>query len=225
MKLSIIIPALNESRHLLASLQSLSLLKNHPHEIIIVDGGSDDDTLKIAEPYVDFIFTSEKGRATQMNMGAAHASGDILWFLHADSLIPDNAYKHICTSLQNNQHIWGRFNIKLSGSNPVFRIIEQLINLRSKITKIATGDQGIFVLRSEFEKLNGFAAQPLMEDIQLCKQLKKISAPACLVNTITTSSRRWESRGIIKTVILMWYLRLAYFLGTPASKLAKQYQN
>ena len=224
MKLSIIIPVLNESKNILPTLQSLHLLNDSHHEIILVDGGSHDDTLKIAEPLVDFIYSSEKGRANQMNLGAEKSSGEILWFLHADCLIPDDAYTLIHHSLQNN-HIWGRFNISLSGSKWIFRIIERLINFRSRVTSVATGDQGIFLLRSEFEKLNGYAPLALMEDIHLSKRLRKISSPVCLSDTIITSSRRWESNGIYKTILLMWYLRLAYFFGMPVSKLAKIYQN
>jgi len=225
MKLSIIIPVLNEGDDLLPTLKSLSYLKKCDHEIIIVDGGSQDNTLAIAKPYADIILTSEKGRARQMNYGASKANGDILWFLHADSLIPDNADQLIVNALQQTHSVWGRFNIRLSGSKWVFRIIEQFINKRSRLTGIATGDQGIFVLRREFEKLNGYAELPLMEDINLTKRLKKISLPICLQQTIITSSRRWESNGVIKTVMLMWYLRFAYFIGTPADKLIRLYKN
>lgn len=225
MKLSIIIPVLNESRHLLATLKSLTQLTQHDHEIILVDGGSQDNTLAIARPYADRIITSVKGRAQQMNHGARNARGEILWFLHADSLIPDHADQLIVNIMQQTHSAWGRFNIRLSGSKRVFRIIEQFINRRSRLTGIASGDQGIFVLRREFETIDGYADLPLMEDIELSKRLKKISRPACLTQSITTSSRRWESNGVIKTVILMWYLRFAYFIGTPADKLARLYKN
>jgi rSAM/selenodomain-associated transferase 2 len=225
MKLSIIIPTLNEGENILPTLTCLDQLEKHTIEIILVDGGSQDNTLEISRPYVDTILTSGKGRARQMNLGAKHASGHILWFLHADSLIPDNADQLIINNLQQTHYAWGRFNIQLSGSKWVFRIIERFINTRSRLTSIATGDQGIFVLRKEFEKINGYADIPLMEDIELSKQLKKISSPACLKQTIMTSSRRWESNGIIKTVMLMWYLRFAYFTGTPAAKLAQLYKS
>jgi len=225
MKLSIIIPVINEGDKLLPTLESLSQLKNCDHEIIMVDGGSQDNTIEISRPYVDTIITSEKGRARQMNLGAKKSSGDILWFLHADSLIPDNAYNIICNSLQKTHRVWGRFNIRLSGSKWAFRVIEKLINTRSRLTKVATGDQGIFVLRSKFEKLNGYSDMPLMEDIDFSKRFKKLSPPVCLNDTIITSSRRWESNGVISTVLLMWYLRFAYFMGTPAEKLAHKYRS
>lgn len=223
MKLSIIIPVLNENNYLLATLKSLADLKKNKHEIIIVDGGSQDNIFEISKSYTDAIFISEKGRAHQMNTGAKQASGDVLWFLHADSLIPNHADEFIINALQTTRSVWGRFNIQLSGIHWVFRIIEKLINSRSLLTGIATGDQGIFVLRTEFEKINGYANISLMEDIHLSKRLKKISRPACLKENIITSSRRWESNGIIKTVILMWCLRFAYFIGTPTNKLAKLY--
>jgi rSAM/selenodomain-associated transferase 2 len=222
MRLSIIIPALNEGDALLPTLKALAQLKKHHHEIILVDGGSSDNTRCISQPFVDITLCTEKGRARQMNCGAEKASGDVLWFLHADSLVPDNADTLIYKALQH-RHVWGRFNIKLSGSKRSFRIIERLINIRSRLTKIATGDQGIFVLRREFEKINGYANIPLMEDIDLSKRLKKISAPACLTASILTSSRRWESNGVIRTVLLMWALRCAYFIGVPAEKLATKY--
>lgn len=223
MKLSIIIPALNEAENLLLTLESISQLKKLDNEIILVDGGSSDSTLEIARPYVDKIINSEMGRARQMNLGANYASGDILWFLHADSIIPANADFLICNALSKPANLWGRFDIRLSGSKWIFRIIERLINLRSRLTSIATGDQGIFVLRNQFVRLNGFSDIPLMEDIDFSKRIKKFSHASCLNEKIMTSSRRWESKGILKTVLLMWYLRFAYFMGTSADKLARRY--
>ena len=223
MKISIIIPALNEGNSIEPALISLSKLSKHVHEIILVDGGSQDNTVEIAQSYVDITIQSPKGRALQMNAGASMASGDVLWFLHADSLVADNADATICKALQTTACKWGRFNIKLSGSRWVFRIIEQLINIRSRLTKIATGDQGIFVLRESFELLNGYTNIPIMEDIDISKRLNNISSPVCLKDIIITSSRRWESTGIIKTVVLMWYLRFAYFIGVPADRLIRKY--
>lgn len=225
MKLSIIIPSLNEGDNITPTLQSIHKLSKHPYEIILVDGGSQDNTLDIAKSHVDTVIHSEKGRALQMNNGARHASGNILWFLHADSVIPDNADDLIYQALQANSYEWGRFDIQLSGSMRVFRVIERLINLRSRLTKISTGDQGIFVSRNLFEKINGYSNIPLMEDIELSHRLKKLSSPACLNQAIITSSRRWEKNGIIRTVLLMWYLRFAYSIGVPAEKLNRRYSN
>jgi rSAM/selenodomain-associated transferase 2 len=159
-----------------------------------------------------------------MNAGAEKASGDVFWFLHADSIIYENAINNIQFYLNEKNKDWGRFNVKLSGSHFMFRVIEKMINLRSCLSSIATGDQGIFVKRTIFEQVGGYPAQPLMEDIELSKKLKKISPSACVKHAIITSSRRWEQKGILTTVLLMWRLRFLYWLGVSADKLASQYR-
>ncbi len=222
MKLSVIIPTLNEASGIVSTLMPLQSWREQGHEIIIADGGSQDKTLSLAQPLSDNIINAPKGRAQQMNAGAANASGDVLLFLHADTRLPDNAPELISNALHNTQ--WGRFDVTLSGHHFMFRIVEFMMNTRSRLTGIATGDQAIFIKRDLFEKEHGFANIPLMEDIEISKRLKKIFRPACIKERLVTSSRRWEQYGIAKTILLMWRLRLAYFFGTPPDKLAKRYR-
>jgi len=222
MKLSVIIPVLNEAASLPATLMPLQALRQRQHEIILVDGGSSDDSTTVAQELVDRVIESSPGRATQMNNGARHAHGDVLWFLHGDTLAPDTADKLIEQALSRKDKRWGRFQVRLSGSHPLFRLIEFMMNLRSRISGIATGDQGIFIHRDSFEKLGGFDNIALMED----KRLKRhYGRPACVTSRLITSSRRWEKQGIISTVILMWRLRLAYFLGRHPDNLKQSYSD
>lgn len=224
-KISIIIPCLNEEESIHATLLALQKLRQRGHEIILGDGGSTDNTANIAAGLCDKFIVSEKGRALQMNSAAAVCNGDILCFLHADTLAPEDLDTLITDALRNNKKIWGRFNIKLSGKQWQFRIIETLINVRSCISGIASGDQGIFVLQNVFNKINGFKNIPIMEDIELSRRLKEKSHPVCVSkNHLVTSSRRWEKHGITRTVLLMWNLRLKYFLGAPAKQLEKLYR-
>lgn len=224
MNVSIIIPTLNEEIAITHLLQQLQSCRELAHEVIVVDGGSKDQTVSVAESFADKVIQSEPGRALQMNKGAAQASGDVYWFVHADTVLPDAALVIIQAHLKDKKNAWGRFNIKLSGSHFMFRIIERMMNLRSCISGIATGDQGIFVKRTIFEQVGGYAVLPLMEDIELSKKLKKISPSVCVKNVIITSSRRWEEKGILRTVLLMWRLRFLYWLGVSADKLARQYR-
>ncbi|GMQ84055.1 MAG: TIGR04283 family arsenosugar biosynthesis glycosyltransferase [Gammaproteobacteria bacterium] len=221
MQLSIIIPALDEAESIIALLQQLQPLRTRGHEVILVDGGSKDETVALAEPLVDRLLITPTGRARQMNAGATVANGQILWFVHADSGIPDKADELI---VKSDCNMWGRFNVHLSGDSILLRVVERLMNLRSRITGIATGDQGIFVSRTLFERIGGYADLPLMEDVDLSKRLKREQRPVCVQHTLTTSSRRWEQRGIVRTIFLMWYLRLAWSLGVPAARLATHYE-
>jgi len=222
MFISIIIPVLNEEYSIEGLLQQLQGIRQQGHEIIVVDGGSVDKTVSISKPLSDQVIVSGSGRAIQMNEGASRSSNEILWFLHADTLIPEHAIKHIHQALDSNS--WGRFNVHLSGSNMLFRVIETMMNLRSCLTGIATGDQGIFIDKILFNKVGGFSNIPLMEDIEISKNLNKISRPACVKEKLTTSSRRWEKNGILSTVFLMWKLRFLFWLGISANKLAIQYK-
>lgn len=223
-QLSIIIPCLNEAGNIQTILARLQPLRSRGHEVVLVDGGSTDETVELARPEVDRILSSEAGRARQMNVGASQAKGDILWFLHADTLIPNLADQIIDAAIGNRSSAWGRFDIRLSGLDIRFRLIERMMNLRSRLGGIATGDQGIFVTRALFEKIGGYSEQPLMEDIEISRRLKRHTRPLCLRDKLITSSRRWEARGIWRTVFLMWRLRLLYALGSQPEKLARLYQ-
>lgn len=222
---SIIIPALNEANNIENTLANIEKMVQQGHECIVVDGGSTDDTLSICSQYNVTCLKSEKGRAVQMNYGAAHAKNNILVFLHADTLLPYNAIAIInkCISAKHSKYLWGRFNVKFTGQRFILRIIEFFMNLRSCITGIATGDQVVFIEKELFEKVNGFKQIPLMEDIEISKALKKYSRPICIKNKVITSSRRWELNGYWKTITLMWKIRLLYFFGVPADKLVKMY--
>lgn len=224
MKLSIIIPALNEEDAIVEMLASLQPLRQAGHELIVVDGGSDDQTLQLAEPLVDHAIESPAGRARQMNSGAALAAREILLFLHADTRLPDDAAHQIDAALNRTMKVWGRFDVRLSGRHFMFRVIERMINLRSCISGVATGDQAIFVRRGVFELFGGYAEIPLMEDVELAKSLRSISRPCCINSPVVTSSRRWEEYGIIKTIWLMWRLRFLYFIGVDPQRLVDIYR-
>lgn len=221
MKFSIIIPTLNEEKIIQSCLLELQNLRPEC-EIIIADGGSCDNTLALASSYADQVVSSERGRGVQMNNGARQATGDVLIFLHVDTSLPENALQLIKQSLSSIRQ-WGRFDICLSGSHFMFRVIAQMMNWRSALTGIATGDQAIFVTNEAFNAAGRYPEINLMEDITLCKALKKISPPVCLKAKVTSSSRRWEHNGIYQTILLMWGLRLHYFLGADPKVLAHCY--
>ena len=221
-QLSIIVPALNEAGCIRELLRQLQALRAQGHEVIVVDGGSCDATVALAQPLVDQLLPAPAGRALQMNIGAQAARGRVLWFVHADTRVPDKAAPVIIESVAHAAG-WGRFDVRLSGDRLLLRLVERMMNWRSRFTGIATGDQGIFVTRELFERVGGFAAMPLMEDIDLSRRLKREQRPLCLRDTLTSSSRRWEQKGIVRTIALMWVLRLAYFLGVPPARLAMHY--
>jgi len=224
MRISIIIPALNESENIESTLEHLQSLCQQGHEVIVVDGGSRDESVELAKSKVDKVIQTTPGRAHQMNVGASHATGDILWFIHADTQVSENAAQQILSMLDNENNHWGRFDIQLSGKHLLLRVVERLMNLRSCITGIATGDQGIFVRRACFEAIGRFKPIPLMEDIEISRRLKKWSRPCCIHVPIITSSRRWEENGVLRTILLMWRLRLAYAFGVSPEKLAHDYK-
>jgi rSAM/selenodomain-associated transferase 2 len=223
--ISVIIPALNEADTMTKTLTALQPMRERGQQVILVDGGSRDNTIALAGPLVDRVLCSSAGRAVQMNAGAVAASGDLLWFVHADTRMATDTDVLLQNAVNDSTQEWGRFDIRLSGDAAALRIIGQMMNWRSRLSGIASGDQGIFVRRETFERIAGFADIPLMEDIEICKRLKMSAGrPLCLSHKLTTSSRRWESRGISSTVILMWRLRLAYWLGANPESLARQYR-
>jgi len=223
-KLSIIIPCFNEAKHIQNTLEQLQKTRQHGHEVILSDGGSTDNTMLLSEGLTDHSICLAHGRAAQMNIASNIATGDILLFLHADTITPEDIDTILISSLSLSGKKWGRFDVKLSSKKWPFRIIEALMNIRSCISGIATGDQGIFVYKHVFDDLAGYSNIPLMEDIEICKRLRKTSRPLCIKShKLITSSRRWEENGITSTVLLMWLLRFRYFLGTPASILAQIY--
>ena len=222
MKLSIIIPVYNEAANIIATLRRLQNYRFQGHEVIVVDGGSRDNSFDCAVGLVDKLLMSRPGRAMQMNIGAEQASGEVLVFLHADTELPPLANTLIAEAINKKQQ-WGRFNVRLSGQHRFFRIIETMMNWRSCLTGIATGDQVIFVRRNVFQQAGGYPEIKLMEDIELSKKLKAFSKPACIKQRVTTSSRRWEQNGMMKTVLLMWQLRLLHFFGVAPDKLYSRY--
>lgn len=222
-KISVIIPVLNEAGGLGATLAALQPLRERGHELIVVDGGSRDGSVTIARRHADRVVMSGAGRALQMNAGAEHARHEILLFLHADTRLPEQADALVQRALQKPEQVWGRFDIRLSGARPVFRVIETAINWRSALTGIATGDQAIFVLRTWFERVGAYDGLPLMEDVALSRKLRRHAWPRRIAARAETSSRRWEQRGVLRTLLLMWQLRAAYFLGVHPDKLAARY--
>ncbi len=223
MRLSIIVPVLNEAPVIEQTLRALQPLREAGHEVIVVDGGSHDDTIPRSEPYVDKIVQGPRGRSRQMNAGAKLANHEILLFLHGDTLLPLEADRLIIEGVRGKGSQWGRFDVRLSGKPPLLRIIEFLMNWRSRLSGIATGDQAIFVKRDLFVAIGGFPEIELMEDIALSKILKKYGRPLCLSQRVLTSSRRWEEKGLFWTVLLMWFLRLAYFFKVNPTRLARFY--
>ena len=180
--------------------------------------------MELARPLADRVLQSERGRARQQNTGAAAASGDVLLFLHADTRLPANADERVIGGLDRGGRGWGRFDVRLTGRHPLLRVIERMIGLRSRLTGIATGDQAIFVRRDWFRRAGGFPEIPLMEDVALSKELKRLGPPLCLRDPVTTSSRRWEERGVMRTMLLMWRLRLEFWLGADPARLAERYR-
>ncbi|MBM4208215.1 MAG: glycosyltransferase [Gammaproteobacteria bacterium] len=222
MKFSIIIPTFNEENTIVSCLKALQAYHSKDCELIVADGGSSDNTIALARPLADRLVISGKGRALQMNAGAAQASGDILLFLHADTTLPENAFILIEHAINDRQQ-WGRFDVELMGSHPLLKIVAWCMNFRSRWTGIATGDQAIFINKSLFESVGQYPVIALMEDIALCKKLKQICSPVCLKAKAMTSGRRWERGGVLRTILLMWCLRLRYFLGTDPQILAADY--
>lgn len=222
-KLSIIIPTLNEADQIEQPLSALQVLRQQGHEVVVVDGGSLDDTVSLVFPLCDQVCQSQKSRSIQMNYGAKAATGECFVFLHADTVLPGNILEYFST-INNIEGKWGRFDISLSGRNWLFRIIESCMNSRSSFTGIVTGDQVMFIGKELFNRVGGYPEIALMEDIAISNLLIKISAPIRIREKVISSSRRWEKNGIVKTIIKMWILRLLYFFQYDTNKLAKLYE-
>lgn len=222
MKLSVIVPVLDEAGGIVAALAALAPLRARGAEVVVADGGSRDTTVALAAPLADAIVTAPRGRGSQMNAGAAVATGDVLVFLHADTRLPADADTLIRDGLDRTGRVWGRFDVRIAGTHPLLRVIAAMMNLRSRLTGIATGDQAIFVTRAAFGA--GFPDIALMEDIAISRRLKRIGPPLCIAaGPVVTSGRRWERHGVIRTIVLMWSLRLAYWLGASPDWLARRY--
>lgn len=223
-RLSIIVPVLNEACTLPVLLERLLPLQRAGCEVIIVDGGSEDGSQNIVQCAGFALVCSERGRARQMNAGAAHAQGSVLLFLHADTELPNGAALLVTQALVDYNTMWGRFDVTIVGRPFMLRIVAYMMNLRSRMTGIATGDQAIFVTRHAFEAVGGFPDQSLMEDIELSKRLRVIAKPACIARCVMTSGRRWEKYGVWRTIVLMWRLRWQYWRGVPVEKIAQAYR-
>ncbi len=223
-RISIIVPTLNEGTEIESALDELQGLRRDGHELIVVDGGSVDGTVRLATSLCDQVLQAPRGRGHQLEAGARNARGDIMLFLHVDTRLPPDAARQILWGLGRGGFEWGRFDVRLSGRHWLFRIIERAMNLRSRVTGVATGDQGIFVRREALAAAGGVPRLALMEDIALSRGLKAQSRPLCLHCLVTTSTRRWERQGIVRTVLRMWWLRLAYFLGVDPRRLVRVYE-
>ena len=220
MKLSVLMPCLDEAALIGPALRALAPLRGRGHEVIVCDGGSRDGTAELARPLCDRVVSAPRGRASQMNAAATHASGEALLFLHADTRLPPQADRLVLDALQG--HYWGRFDVSIEGGHRLLPFVAWAMNLRSRLTGIATGDQAIFVRRDCFE---GFPAIALMEDVAFSAAMKRRGPPACLHSRVATSARRWERGGVLGTVLLMWRLRFLYAMGASPEYLARLYQS
>jgi len=221
-RISVVVPVLNEAAHIVASLQALAPLRARGHEVIVVDGGSDDGTPELARAHADRVLAAPRGRASQMNAGAGVASGAALLFLHVDVRLPQGADRMLLDALAARS--WGRFDVTLDSPRALLRLVGAMMNLRSRLTGIATGDQAIFVRRDAFEAAGGYPEIPLMEDVELSTRLCRLGRPVCLRARALVSARRWEARGALRTIVLMWRLRWAYFFGADPRRLAERYR-
>ncbi len=221
MQISVIVPVLNEEKSIAATLGALLPLA--PYEIIIVDGGSSDRTREIAARFQVKVMGSERGRARQMNRGAGEANGDVLLFLHADTRLPPTAFADIASALGDPRYLGGRFDVELDGEHWLLPVVARMISYRSRMTKVGTGDQALFVRRAVFKRMNGFEDVPLMEDIAFCRALKRLGAVACLRSRVITSARRWEADGVWRTIVRMWTIKLLYFAGVSPARLKQFY--
>lgn len=220
--LSIVLPVLNEAPGIAAALHALAPLRGGGAEVIVVDGGSTDRSTDLAEALADRVLDAPRGRASQMNAGAAVARGGVLLFLHADTRLPEGANVLVAQAIAAGRH-WGRFDVRIEGRSAWLPLVAAMMNRRSRLTGIATGDQAMFVSRAAFAAAGGFPDIPLMEDIELSRRLRRSGRPACLSARVTTSGRRWEAQGVWRTILRMWWLRLRFFLGADPRRLAVDY--
>lgn len=223
MRVTVIIPALDEEKTIASTVESVKSLG--PDEVIVVDGGSTDRTGELSERVGATVLSSPRGRARQMNRGAQEASGDIFLFLHADTRLPPPALDDVRSALADPEFVGGRFDVELDGDRWILRVVGTMINLRSRLTKVATGDQAIFVRRRIFKEIGGFPDIPLMEDIVFCRALKRKGKVACLRSRVITSARRWEAEGVWRTVFKMWTLKLLFLAGISPLRLKRFYAN
>ena len=221
MRLSIIIPVLNEERTIAGTVSDLARVE--ACEIIVVDGGSTDRTAEVVRDGPARLVAAARGRAAQMNQGARHAAGDVLLFLHADTRLPATAGSDVERSMADPGCVGGRFDIRLDSPSPLLRIVGHMISLRSRLTRVATGDQAIFVRRTVFEGLGGFPEIPIMEDVAFCRALKRQGRIACLHSRVVSSARRWEQNGPVRTILLMWALKVLYLAGVAPARLKRLY--
>lgn len=224
-RLSVVIPTLEEAPIIAATLNALGPARSRGVEVVVVDGGSRDATVELAVPLADRVIVGPRGRAAQMNAGARAAAGGNLLFLHADSRLPDRFDTRLAAALDPAGSTWGRFDVLIEGRHPGLCVIAAAMNLRSRVTGIATGDQGIFVTRHLFDALGGFPDQALMEDIEFSRRARRVARPICLSERIATSGRRWERQGLLRTILRMWRLRLAYFAGADPATLRRRYDD
>jgi rSAM/selenodomain-associated transferase 2 len=222
-RLSIIIPVLNEADGVAVHLAALQDARGRGVDIVVVDGGSRDATVSLALPLADLIVTAPRGRAAQMNAGARATDADILLFLHADTRLPPDFEPLVLDGLATTGRMWGRFDVAIAGAHPFLPKIAALMNIRSRLTGIATGDQAMFMTRAAFDHIGGFPDLPLMEDIEASRRLKHLSPPVCLRARVSSSGRRWERHGVLRTIYKMWSLRLRWFFGADAQRLARDY--
>jgi rSAM/selenodomain-associated transferase 2 len=221
--LSIVVPTLDEAAGLAEHLAALQPLRAQGCEVVVVDGGSGDGSLDLARPLADVVLSAPRGRGTQLNAGARAARGELLLFLHADTRLPPGAVEAVRAALAPGPHEWGRFDVEIAGRHLLLGLVAWLISWRSRLSRIATGDQAIFVRRSCFERVGRFPDIPLMEDVALSTALRQTGRPACLRLRVVTSGRRWEARGVLRTILLMWWLRLLYWAGRDPVSLARRY--
>ena len=224
-RLTIVIPVLNEAAIIVAALAALAPLQARGAEVIVVDGGSSDGTIALARPLADRVIAGPRNRGAALNAGAGLGSGDVLLFLHADTTLPDDADRLMAGAVLTRtlDRCWGRFDLRIAGRHPLLALVARMINWRSRLTGIATGDQAMFVTRDAFWAAGGFPDLPLMEDIALSRKLKRLCRPFCIATPAVTSGRRWDYHGVLRTILLMWRLRLAYYLGAEPDRLALAY--